>query len=176
MVRWIHLHVQVGGSGNAAEVIARMGDAIERAVAEATSSRLLACRIELTGRTELHDLIVSSREHLTAEARAAALALGDEAAWIERLVISTAPFAANAEVVGDNQVDSFRSMIGQAVNDPGFRAQLEMELGDLLRKLPHDIRADADRGLLKAAADGSFQEVIDEAGRYLAARLSTEGV
>lgn len=176
VVRWTHLRISVEESGEFSDVVTKMAAAIEQAVVDASGGRLLACRIELTGRTELHERIAASRDHLTAEARAAALALGEEAAWIERLIISTEFVARNPTPGGETEADDLRRIIGEAANDPELRAQLGSDLGELLRKLPHEVRSDQDRGLLKAAADGNVQELVDEASRYLMARLSTEGV
>ena len=89
-VRWIHLPVPVGLATSSADAIDRVRAAIEEAVEHDAQGRLLACRIELTGQTELHGELLASADRLLAEARAAALGLGEETAWIERLVIATA--------------------------------------------------------------------------------------
>jgi exonuclease SbcD len=108
VVRWVHVRVPMDGSIHAIDVVNRISRAIENAVANTSAGRLLACRIELTGRTELHDYILSSGDQLIAEARAAALALGDEAAWIERLITKTEPLTANtAAGFGQDALDGF---------------------------------------------------------------------
>ena len=89
VVRWTHLLVPVDHCGATADAIDLIRQAIENAVARESQGRLLACRIELTGRSALHGELLASTEHLLAEARAAALGLGEEAAWIERLIIAT---------------------------------------------------------------------------------------
>jgi DNA repair protein SbcD/Mre11 len=175
VVRWAHVTVPMDGSIHAIDVVNRISHAIENVVAETSAGRLLACRIELTGRTELHDYILSSVDQLTAEARAAALALGDVAAWIERLVIRTEPLTANtAADLGQDALDGLSGIMSEAANDPGLRSQLEAEIGELVRKLPHDIRADLEDGILKAATTGDYPELVSEASRYLTARLAAE--
>jgi exonuclease SbcD len=74
VVRWAHVPVPVDGDINPGDLIGRIGHAIENAVNDASVGRLVACRIELTGRTALSDYILASREQLIAEARAAAAA------------------------------------------------------------------------------------------------------
>ena len=54
-----------------------MLQALVQGVASA-DGRLLSARIVLQGRTELHSRLVTDVENLVAEARAAALGLGDE--------------------------------------------------------------------------------------------------
>lgn len=174
VVRWTLVSVSVNGCDHVADVSQKIGLAIERAVAEEGGGRLLACRVELTGRTEFHDRLVSAREHLIAEARAAALALGDETAWIERLAINTEPLEAGFPGLSRNTPEGLSEIVGEAATDPGFLAQLDEEIGELLRKLPHDVRADAEQDVLKAAANGDFSGVIREATDYLTARLAED--
>jgi len=176
VVRWAHVKVPMDGIIHAVDVVNKISRAIENAVANASGGRLLACRIELTGRTELHDYILSSGDQLNAEARAAALALGDEAAWIERLVIRTEPLAANSAFsLGQHALDGLQGIISEAANDPGLCSQLEAEVGELVRKLPHEIRTNVEDGILKAAETSDHPELVSEASRYLTARLAAEG-
>ena len=50
-----------------------------------------------------------------------------------------------------------------------------IELGDLVRKLPHDVRGDVEDAILKAAIDGNYVSLIAQVGDYLTARLATRG-
>ena len=59
---------------------------------------------------------------------------------------------------------------------PDLQALLASDLGDLIRKLPHDVRADAEDAVLKAAIDGDIASLIAHAGGYLTARLAAEKV
>ena len=174
VVRWTHLLVPADRCANAADAVDLIHRAIEGAVERESQGRLLACRIELTGRTALHGELLASAEYLLAEARAAALGLGEEAAWIERLVIGTERSETTAlrqDALGDLQ-----RMFGSAGSDAGLWAQLASDLGDLIRKLPHDVRAEAEDAVLKAAIDGDSVSLIAHAAGYLTARLSTEKV
>jgi exonuclease SbcD len=174
VVRWTHLLVPVDQCNSGAHAIDLIRQAIEDAVQRDSQGRLLACRIELTGRTGLHGELLASAERLLAEARAAALGLGEESAWIERLVITTdGPelTASRKDALGD-----LHRMIGNAASDAGLQAQLTSDLGDLMRKLPHDVRTDAEDAVLKAAIDGNAAGLIAHAGRYLTARLAAQEV
>jgi DNA repair protein SbcD/Mre11 len=174
VVRWINLLVPVDQCGSAEDAVDLIRQAIEDAVERESKGRLLACRIELTGRTGMHGELLASAEHLLAEARAAALGLGEEAAWIERLVIATdspETTALRQDALGDLQ-----RIIGSAASDTGLRSQLASDLGDLIRKLPHDVRVGADDAALKAAINGDTSSLIAHAGGYLTARLVAEKV
>jgi DNA repair protein SbcD/Mre11 len=173
-VRWIHLPVPVNRCSAVADAVDRVRQAIEEAVERDAQGRLLACRIELTGQTKLHGELLASADHLLAEAKAAALGLGEEVAWIERLVVATASpeaSAARRDALGDLQ-----RIIESAGSDAELQARLATDLGDLVRKLPHDIRTDADDAVLKAAIDGNIASLIAHGGSYLSARLTAEKV
>lgn len=170
-VRWIHLPVAVEQCRAVVDVIDRIRQAIEEAVERDAQGRLIACRIELTGRTGLHAELLASADHLLAEAKAAALGLGEEAAWIERLAVATASDtgATRKDALGD-----LERIIESAGSDAELQARLAADLGDLVRKLPHDIRADADDAALRAAIDGNIMNLIAHGGAYLSARLTAE--
>ena len=176
VVRWMHVPVNAEGAAYSGELFDRIRCGIEDAVANHAAGRLLACRIELTGRTSLHDEILSSRELLVAEARAAALALGHEGAWIERLVIRTLPDVATSALRGMDALTELQTIFAEAVNDPGLRSQFDADIGELVRKLPHEVKVALEDGILKAAADGDHSQVIERASRYLRARLVAGGV
>jgi DNA repair protein SbcD/Mre11 len=174
VVRWTHLLVPVHQCRTVADAIDQIGRAVEGAMVRESGGRLLACRIELTGRTALHGELLASTERLLAEARAATLALGEEAAWIERLLISTSSpegAASRKDALGDLQ-----RMLGAAARDHGLQAQLTSDFGDLIRKIPHDVRADVEDPMLKAAINGDTASLIAYAGGYLTARLSPDKV
>src|SRR5260370_4444669 len=95
-VRWIHLPVPVDQCSAVADAVDRVRQVIEEAVERDAQGRLLACRIELTGQTGLHGELLASADHLLAEAKAAALDLGEGVDWIERLVVTTTSPEASA--------------------------------------------------------------------------------
>jgi DNA repair protein SbcD/Mre11 len=173
-VRWIHLPVQVEQCSAVADAVDCVRRTIEEAVERKAQGRLLACRIEIMGRTGLHGELLASADHLLAEAKAIALALGDEVAWIERLVVGTASpetTASRKDALGDLQ-----RIIEGAGSDAELQARLATDLSDLVRKLPHDIRTDVNDPVLKAAIDGNIASLIAHGGAYLSARLAAEKV
>lgn len=177
VVRWTRLSVPVDGCTRLTETVDRVRVAIENAVAHDAEGRLLACRIELTGRTDIHDSLLASTEHLLAEARGAALGLGEELAWIERIVIATQPVLDPATLrAREDALGELQRMLGDAAEDAALRQQLEADIGELVRKLPHELRADPEDAVLKAAIDGDYSGLIDQVSGYLAARITTEGV
>jgi DNA repair protein SbcD/Mre11 len=173
-VRWTRLPVPVEQCSTIADIVDCIGQAIEDAVAREAQGRLLACRIELTGKTALHGTLLASTEHLLAEARAAALALGEETAWIERLILGTdspQDAASRKDALGELQC-----MMNAAAGDAALQAQVKSDLADLIRKLPHEIRDASEDPELKAAIEGDVASLLTQAGAYLSARLAAETV
>jgi DNA repair protein SbcD/Mre11 len=69
-----------------------------------------------------------------------------------------------------------QGMMETAASDFDLQAQLASDTGDLVRKLPHDIRAHSEDAALRAAIDGNIAGLITHAGAYLSARLGAEKV
>jgi len=176
VVRWSLLSVDVETCTQTVDVVDRVRTAVEDAVTRDSDGRLLACRIELTGQTEVHDGLLVSTDHLLAEARAAALALGEEAAWVERVVIATTPKIDPATLrAREDALGELQRMLKDATADASLLEQLGADLGELVRKMPHEIRADAEDAVLKAAVTGDYSGLIGKVAGYLAARLAAEG-
>ena len=176
VVRWAQLSVSVDGCARMTEAVDRVRAAIENAVARDADGRLLACRIELTGQADIHDSLLASTEHLLAEARGAALGLGEETAWIERIVIATRPVLDSATLrAREDALGELQRMLEDAGEDTALHQQLEADIGELVRKLPHELRADSEDAVLKAAIDGDYAGLIGQVSGYLTARITTEG-
>lgn len=73
---------------------------------------------------------------MLAEARASALGLGDEAAWIEKIVVATEPkvdpktLAEREDAIGELQ-----RMLAEAGSDVDLLEQIESDIGELVRRL-----------------------------------------
>ncbi|MDA9527263.1 metallophosphoesterase family protein [Bradyrhizobium sp. CCBAU 25338] len=173
VVRWMHVDVPVSGSARFGDVV----DQIKRSIDEAAKNaegRLLACRIKLTGPTALHAELMASAPQLLAEARAAALALGEEVAWIERVINATVPTTAVSIQTEGSAINDLKVLLAQAAGDSDLQAEIANDLGDLVRRLPHDAALDIDDFLLEAVIAKQYSVVIEQAGEYLSARLTAE--
>lgn len=176
VVRWARLIVPVDGCTRVTEAVDRMRAAIEDAVAQDADGRLLACRVELTGQTDIHGGLLASTEHLLAEARGAALGLGEELAWIERIVVATRPLLDAATLrAREDALGELQRMLEDAGEDAELKQLLEADIGELVRKLPHELRADPEDAVLKVAVDGDYTGLIDQVSGFLVARITTDG-
>ena len=175
VVRWAVLPVSLADAERFGDVIDRIHDAVEAAVTEA-DGRLLACRIVLQGRTAVHEQLIASEIRMLAEARAGALGLGDEVAWVEKVVINTQP-EVDAETLAEREdaIGELQRLLQEATGDDALLAQIEDDISKLVRQLPHEVRGAIDDSVLKAAVDGDYAILIGEVSPYLSARLTAQG-
>ncbi len=174
VVRWAVLDVDVAAAGSTVDIVDLMRKALEQGVAGA-DGRLLSARIVLQGRTELHSQVVTDVDNLTAEARAAALGLGDEVAWVERVVVRTTPVADTAALAArEDTLGDLQRMLKEAVADEELLGQLKADIGELIGKLPHKLRDECEDEVLGAAVAGDYAALIGQVTPYLNARLTAE--
>lgn len=172
VVRWAVVPVGLENSANIGEAVDRVRDAIENAVANLADGRLLACRIQLQGRTEIHEQLLAAEDRLLAEARSNALGLGDDVAWVEKVVIATEPeIDPHTLAEREDAIGELRRMLQEAGTDTDLLQQLEADIGEMARRLPHEVRGDVEDAVLKAAIDGDYAALIAEVTPYLSARL-----
>ena len=176
VVRWSLVPVAVDAAASIPEVLERMRAGLEEGVAGQAEGRLLACRVVLQGRAPMHGQLVGAEEYLLAEARAIALGLGADQAWVERVKVATEPemdarmLAARSDALGE-----LHRMLEEAGGDPDLLAQLGEDPGQMLLRLPHEVRTDAEAdSVLKAALEGDQQALVAGVLPYLSSRLTTE--
>ena len=175
VVRWTVVTVDLGSATSFGEVLDRIRDALDDAVDTRSGGRLLACRILLQGRTEVHDRLLTEEEQLLAEARSAALGLGDDSAWVEKVIVETEPAIA-PEILEQREdaVGELLRMLQGAGSDTDLLHRLETDIGGMVRRLPSEVRSAAEDTVLKAAVDGDHAALIGGVAPFLSARL-TEG-
>ena len=174
VVRWAVLDVDVAAAGSIVDVVDLMREALEQGAAGA-DGRLLAARIVLQGRTELHSQFVTDVKNLTAEARAAALGVGDEVAWVERVAVRTTPVSdAAALAAREDTLGDLHRMLAEAVADEELLGQLKADIGELIGGLPHKLRDACEDEVLRAAVGGDYTALIERVTPYLNARLTAE--
>lgn len=172
VVRWTVLSVPLSDAANMGEVADGVREELEAAVANQADGRLLACRIRLEGRTEVHAQLIASEDQVLADARANALSLGDEIAWVEKVVIATEPNV-DPEILAHHEdtIGALLQMLQAATSDEALLAEIENDISALVRRLPHEIRTDIEDHILKSAVKGEYGTLIGEVAPYLSARL-----
>lgn len=172
VVRWAVLSVPLIDAANMGDVTDSVREALEAAVANQADGRLLACRIRLEGRTEVHAQLIASEDQVLAEARASALGLGDEVAWVEKIAIATEA-TVDPETLAhrEDAIGALQQMLQAATSDEALLSEIEDDIGALVRRLPHEIRADIEDHVLKSAVTGEYGALIGDIAPYLSARL-----
>ncbi len=175
VVRWSLVPVDMENATNIGEAVDRVRHAIENAVATFADGRMLACRIELRGRTEIHGQLLAAEDRLLAEARSSALSLGEDTAWVEKVVIATESVM-SPETLAEREdaVGELQRMLQEAGSDADLLHEIETDVGEMIRRLPHEVRADVEDMVLKAAIDGDHAALIAKVTPYLSARLMAE--
>ena len=172
VVRWTVVTVNVVNSRSIGDVLDRIRDAVENEVSSRAEGRLLACRILLQGRTEIHGRLLVDADHLLSEARSIALGLGDDASWIEKVVVATKP-AISPDVMEkrEDAVGELLRMLRGAGSDTELLRQLDNDIGEMARRLPAEVRSSVEDAALKAAIDRDHAALIAEVTPFLSARL-----
>ena len=175
VVRWAVLPVSVQEASGVDDAVDCMRDAMQDAVATLADGRLLACRIELQGRTRAHGHLLAAEDRLLVEARACALGLGDDSAWVEKVVVATEPVVSpEALAAREDAVGELQQMLAEASADEELVQQLRMDIGKLIRGLPHEVREAVEDRVMQRAIDDDYAALIAEAVPYLSARLMAE--
>jgi len=173
VVRWAVLPVDLTDAATLGTAIDSIRDGIDEAVGNLADDRLLVCRIVLKGCTELHEQLTASAEQVLADARAAALGLGDEVAWVEKIAITTESMVDSAtQAAREDAIGELQRMLQDAGNDEELLKQLQGDIGELTSRLPSDARTDTEDEILKAAIKGDYAALIDDVVPYLTSRLT----
>lgn len=177
VVRWSLVPVPVAADTDIADAVSRIRAALEQAVDREADGRLLACRVELQGRSARHDQLLAAEDHLLAEARSVAVGLGVDAAWVERLVVG--PRAEGSEGPGSpvrgDALGELQQMLEAAHADAELLERLGEDPGQLLQRLPHAVRAGVEAdSILGVALDGDQRALIAAVLPHLMARLTVE--
>ncbi|AHE98563.1 metallophosphoesterase family protein [Thioalkalivibrio paradoxus] len=172
VVRWSRVQADLTGAGSLGEAVERLQAAIADAVAAEGQGRLLACRVECQGSTPIHGELQVSGDRLLAEARAAAVGLGTDAAWVEKVVVATtATGAERTEPAGE-----LEALWQEAATDPELLARLAEDPGAMLRRLPYELRAELESdSILTTALAEDPAALAMTVVPWLSQRLAGEG-
>ena len=99
-------------------------------------------RVVLSGRTELHDRLYAGAERFVAEIRSLAIDREDDRLWIEKVELLVDPPRARTNF--DGPMEALSAVLEQLRADPASMQAVVDELGELKRKLPHELLHDPD--------------------------------
>jgi DNA repair exonuclease SbcCD nuclease subunit len=109
------------------------GDEIERLLAADDPHRLLVVRVQVEGRSRLHERLLADPWRCGAEIRNRALQHGEGRVWVEQVKIRTVPWQ---EDIGQGPLEELLDGLGELRDDPALMRQAGEALLDLRGKLP----------------------------------------
>ena len=168
VVRWEALTIDFTGVETEPEALRRISEAMQKAVTTA-EGRLVAARIILTGNTALHGSFHRDGEHWRAQFLACAQDQGEEAVWIERIKITTAPVYdldrlaerdALTQIVLENLVEAHEK-----------QTTLPAEIVEMLGALPPEVRSEVEAEW----SEGERSAVLNDVRAIILDALGTKG-
>jgi len=142
-VRWHVANVDISEETSVDGVIERARQALTAAVA-ASEGRLAAIRVRLEGASAAHELLATRSERVTEEMRALASDLPGEA-WLEKVELATRPIAERGRLrEREDAIGEMLRGLGGLADDDVALAELALELSELKRKLPAELREGPD--------------------------------
>ncbi|MFC1999484.1 exonuclease SbcCD subunit D [Chloroflexota bacterium] len=175
-VRWIQVSIDASNYQHMPQILSDISSTLEKAIAHHAEGRLLACRIEINGQSQLHSELTASRDSLLAQARALAMGLGEDAIWIEKVIITTNPIVDLGTLQSrEDALGALLQILDDASADSELLRQLESDVDILVRKLPYEIRVNSEDSILKTAIEGNYANLISQVSDYLIARIVGEG-
>jgi predicted phosphodiesterase len=156
VVRWDALTVDLAGVDHEPAALARIGDVLQRACAEA-DGRLLAARVILAGATPLHDRLRRDLPRLRAECIAQAQIAAGEEVWVEEVEVATAPVVDPGTLA---ERDELTRVVLASLRDAGERPlAVPAEVDALLKALPGELRGAVEDELADAGRAALLEDV-----------------
>jgi len=176
VTRWALVTVDVSEDTRFSEVIERIAVRIRETVNDEAAGRLLACRVELVGRSSLHSELKARINDIRAETLATTYSEGAGTIWVEKVKVRTAPLE-DASVLAEREDalgELFRAL-PDAADDESFKQELLGIFHDLRAALPHEVKEVVDDELLRAALDDDFETLIEGMREELLSDLMRSG-
>jgi DNA repair exonuclease SbcCD nuclease subunit len=133
VVRWVNCFIEVNDSNTFEEVLTQVSEELQTAI-DSADGRLAAARVNIVGRSPIHNELWRRSEDLDMEVRALGAARND--LWIEKVKLNTRQ---TSEVDG-GLIEAIRSRAKRIQDDPEELALVETLFTDLRNKLPQELR------------------------------------
>ncbi len=140
VVRWERLHVDVSDAHDAMDVVDLVRAGLTASLAQ-LEGPMLAARIVLEGATRANHTLRRDEEKLANELRLAASEAGGDGVWLEKICVATRSTFDRARLREEPSAAGFLARrIHEIRSSPAELAELALELVDLEKNLPADVR------------------------------------
>lgn len=167
VLRWDVARVDISDARGVDAVLDLVATEIQASHGKA-AGRLLALRVELTGRSPAHRDLHARKHHWTNEIRSLAIDVGKGDVWIEKVKLRTSEPAARvaSSQIPDDAIRELTSLFELARADTSRLAELEFDFADVVKKLPAELKS-----LARPDDPEWLREILAEAEPLLLSRL-----
>ncbi len=159
VVRWEVVNIDVSSAVSVDDILALCSTEIESAH-RAVDGRILAMRLVISGRTDLHDTLLAKRHYVTNEIRSIATDVGAGEVWLEKIRIETVSNSVGGvhSMVSDDAKSEIVSLFREASVDTTILANLGFDLADAMKKLPAELKDS-----IQTQNDDWLRSIVNEA-------------
>jgi DNA repair exonuclease SbcCD nuclease subunit len=167
VLRWVVGRVDAAGATDLDELVQRVGDRLA-ALGDEADGRILAVRVEIVGPCPAHQKIAGDQGRIEAEVRDRARDVGGGTLWVEKVQLRTSP--PRSFDAGDGPIGFLMQIIAELKADEDrLRALSAVELADLKRKLPDELRRGDEP--LDLDSPALLREALDHVGPMIVRAL-----
>ena len=173
-VRWHRIEIDAREADSLQDVVLLARDRLETLLRAGADGRPLAARVIFTGRSRAHGELFGLEAQLRQEILAVANALGDNAFWIEKVILRTTPELDAAAIEGrSDAIADLQNILAEAGSSPEIRQRIIDDLMELVAKAPLElIDQVSELGAIKA---GNIEDQLEKISQDLIAHLVSEG-
>jgi DNA repair exonuclease SbcCD nuclease subunit len=171
-VRWVHLVIDANAAASSDDALDLLRERLAQTAGDA-EGRLVAARVSVVGSTRAHAALRVHAERFENEVRAAALDVGRQSVWVEKVKLETRPEGDPLLLRARNDpLGALLRSLDALRDDEAELGALSEELGELRRKLPHELLEGPDAPRLRDAA--GVRALLDDVEALLLPLLSAE--
>ncbi|CAB1084931.1 hypothetical protein JY97_07740 [Alkalispirochaeta odontotermitis] len=173
VIRWLVAEVDAGGAESAYDVVERIGRQLDKLLAEHEGLPLIT-RVIVKGKTPGHAELLTDVERWSNEIRSAAIDIGGGQVWVEKIKFHTALPAKQDLQKTDGAIGELVALFDEMSSDPAMVRALSDEFGDIAKKIPRELKSEADG--LKFDDLEWLSEILNQVRPLLLQRLMGKGV
>ncbi|MDM8537184.1 DNA repair exonuclease [Desulfobacterales bacterium HSG17] len=171
VLRWQKAEIDISDAGDGHQVVENVCGQLETFL-EKNDGLPLAARIELYGRSAVHERLAARPDHWTNQIRSAALDVGAGRIWIEKVKLLT-DLPKENKAIPEGPVGEIMGYFDELKSDQDLLLSLGKSLDPLIRKLPREMKEYSQ--LFQNADPDRLAQILDTVRPVLLDRLMGKG-